>query len=339
MTDEFSKTFVNEATAQGRIPSLHIIGDSIPIAWYRAMKAVWEEGIEVRTEYDRVNEAGDFIDPPSRDARVLIEVKDPFAQPRFPPLSFCEIGTYIAEIMGVKDHLVLPMQTLRESIGGKLSATQWPYSYHQRLFAHPDVNGDTVDQIALAVQRVAKTPFTRRAMVTTSVPNIDPFLEEDVPCLREAQFRCPEDAIGDLILNVTATWRSRDLYKAWPDNVIGLTFLYQVIAKMIENLTDRIVEVGSYADFSMSLHIYGQDHGAVGGNADRGLASFFDTFGTEEYFVARCLTSEQAAVMLVIPQLTDLLSDKGQEQWHFPPESMALLHQLISQIESGEFTV
>jgi len=123
MTDEFSKTFVNEATAQGRIPSLHIIGDSIPIAWYRAMKAVWEEGIEVRTEYDRVNEAGDFIDPSSRDARVLIEVKDPFAQPRFPPLSFCEIGTYIAEIMGVKDHLVLPMQTLRESIGGKLSAT------------------------------------------------------------------------------------------------------------------------------------------------------------------------------------------------------------------------
>ena len=68
----------DEAIREGRIPTLHVVADSIPQAYYRAMKAVWENGFPIRTEYDRKDAAGDYIDPPSRDARVLIEVKDPF---------------------------------------------------------------------------------------------------------------------------------------------------------------------------------------------------------------------------------------------------------------------
>lgn len=64
----------------GRIPTLHVQADSIPQAHYRAMKAVWEHGLAMRTEYDR-KENGEYIDPPSRDARVLIEITDPFAEP------------------------------------------------------------------------------------------------------------------------------------------------------------------------------------------------------------------------------------------------------------------
>ena len=186
----------------GRIPTLHIVADSIPQAYFRAMKAVWENGLAIRTEYDRKNAAGEYIDPPSRDARVLIEVKDPFTQPRFPPLSFCELGAYIAEIMGIKDHLVVPMEKLKEALDGDLSATEWPYTYHQRLFDHPAVDGSTVNQMAIAIDRVAKTPYTRRAVATTSVPNVDPYLKEDVPCLREVQLRCPEDEDGNLVLNM-----------------------------------------------------------------------------------------------------------------------------------------
>ena len=324
----------NEATREARIPTLHIVADSIPQAYFRAMKAVWENGLEIRTEYDRKNDSGAFIDPPSRDARMLIEVRDPFAQPRFPPLSFCEIGTYIAEIMGIKDHLVLPMARLKEAIDGELTGTQWPYTYHQRLFAHPDVDGGTVDQIALAVERIANTPHSRRAIATTSVPNVDPFLKEDIPCLREVQLRCPEDESGQMTLNMNTMWRSRDLYKAWPDNVIGLTFLQRQIARMIEARAGRPVRVGSYADYAASIHIYGQDFGAVGGDEDRGLKSFFDTFD-EETFLARSLTSEMAADMLVLPQLHQLLSDTGIEQWGFPPEAVELGRALIRDIESG----
>ena len=320
--------------ATGRLPTLHVVADSIPQAHFRAMKAVWDHGLAMRTEYDRKDDTGEYIDPPSRDARVLIEIKDPFKQPRYPPVSFCEIGAYIAEILGVKDHLVLPMETLKSSIGGELSAHQWPYTYHQRLVAHPDVTGKIVDQIALAVERVAKTPYTRRAVATTSVPNIDPFLKEDVPCLREIQLRCPEDEDGNLVLNVSSAWRSRDLFKAWPDNVLGLTFFFQMLAKEIEKKAGRPVRLGSYADYSFSLHIYGQDFRQVGGDKEKGLRSFFDNFD-EEAYIERSMESEDAMEMLVLPQLRELLTPDRKEQWKFPADSIGLLEQLIADIESG----
>jgi len=320
----------------GRIPTLHVVGENIPQAHFRAMKAVWEHGLAIRTEYDRKSSAGEYIDPPSRDARVLVEVIDPFSEPRYPPVSFCEIGTYIAEIMGVKDHFVLPIDTLKQSMHGELAAHQWPYTYHQRLFAHPDLDGSIVDQVAMAVDRVAKTPHTRRAVATTSVPNLDAYLKEDVPCLREVQWRCPADEQGNLVLNMSTSWRSRDLFKAWPDNVVGLTFMQQVLVERIAAKAGKPVKVGSYADYAMSLHIYGQDFKQVGGDAERGLASFFDTFNEQSY-MERALSSEDAKEMLVIPQMRELLTPRMIEQWKFPQASIDLLEELIKGIESGRW--
>jgi hypothetical protein len=312
-----------------------VVADSIPQAHYRAMKAVWEQGLAIRTEYDRKDSRGQFIDPPSRDARVLVEITDPFSEPRYPPVSFCEIGTYIAEIMGAKDHLVLPIATLKEAVHGELSAHQWPYTYHQRLFAHPDLDGSIVDQMELALDRVARTPHTRRAVATTSVPNLDPFLKEDVPCLREVQLRCPEAADGQLRLNMTTAWRSRDLFKAWPDNIVGLTFMQQVLAQEVARRSGRPTQPGSYADFSMSLHIYGQDFKQVGGDEQRGLKSFFDTFD-EKTYLHRSLSGEDAKELLVLPQLRELLTPALMDQWKFPSQSVQLIQRLIDDLESGK---
>ena len=328
----------DSVTPAGRIPTLHVVADSIPQAHYRAMKAVWEQGLAIRTEYDRKDASGAYIDPPSRDARVLVEIKNPFHEPRYPPVSFCEIGAYIAEIMGVKDHLVLPINTLKTAMKGTLEAHQWPYTYHQRLVAHPDLDGSVVDQIEMAVDRVAKTPYTRRAVATTSVPNLDPYLHEDVPCLREVQFRCPQDEQGRLVLNVSTAWRSRDLFKAWPDNVVGLTFFFRLLAQEIAAKAGKPVVMGSYADYAMSLHIYGQDFKQVGGDAGKGLASFFETFDEKSY-LARSMSSDDAKDLLVLPQLKELLAPSSIEQWHFPPESVRLLEDLIAGIESGKYQV
>jgi len=150
--------------------------------------------------------------------------------------------------------------------------------------------------------------------------------------------RCPEDADGNLVLNMNTMWRSRDLYKAWGDNLIAITFLQQTIAKQIEKRVGRKVRVGSYADYSCSLHIYGQDFGAVGGDAERGLQSFFDTFD-EDGFIARSLPSDIAKDMLVLPQLQNLLSSREIEQWHFPQSSIDLINNLINDIDSGELSV
>lgn len=321
-------------------PTLHVIGDNIPQAWYRAIKAIWENGLPVRTQYDRKNAAGDFIDPPSRDARVLIEVRDPFADPRYPPISHCERGTYLAEISGAKDHRVVPMKDLRRVIGGeKLDTTLWPYTYHQRLVDHPETQGDAViNQLALAIRAVAKTPFTRRAMCTTAVPNLDPFLTEDIPCLREMQLRCTEDEEG-LVFCPTTTWRSRDLFKAWGDNVIAVTFLLQLIALEIGEKAEKPIRWGSYADFSCSLHIYGQDFGHVGGDEEKGLKGFFEIFPTEEDFIARSMPGKISQESEVLPQLKKLLSKEKIADWNFGTREQALIRSLIEQIESGELKV
>jgi Thymidylate synthase len=325
----------NEATRLGRIPTHHVVADSIPLAYFRAMKAVWEEGLAIRTEYDRKDRDGNYIDPPSREARVLIEVTDPYKQPRFPPVSFCEIGAYIAEIMGLKDHYVIPMEELIKGKDGELSAHEWPYTYHQRLFDHPAVDGSTVNQMQLAVDRMAKTPHSRRAMATTSVPNVDPFLKEDIPCLRELQLRCPRDEQGKQALNMNTMWRSRDLYKAWSDNVIGLTFLQSVLADEIEEKSGVATHVGSYADYSFSLHIYGQDFAAVGGDEEQGLCSFFNNF-SEESVIERSMTSEDARDMLIIPQLEELLTESKIKEWRFGAESIALLEGLVDDFKTGK---
>ncbi len=101
----------------GKIPTFHIVAYNIPQAHYEATKIVYENGKQIRTQYDRKDSGtGNFIDPPSRDAKVLIEVTNPFNEPRFPIQSYMEIGTYYAEILGAKDHLVPSFNELVEGL-------------------------------------------------------------------------------------------------------------------------------------------------------------------------------------------------------------------------------
>lgn len=317
----------------GRIPTFHVVADSIPRAFFKAMEKVWHGGMSIRTQYDR-EEKGEFIDPPSRDARVLIEIKNPFAQPRYPRISFCEIGKYIAEVMGCKDHLVVGFPELKDGIEKGKVDTHWPYTYHQRLFSYPLANGKALDQIEMAVDRLVKDPISRRAVATTRLPEIDAFLPEDLPCLGEVQLRIPKNASGDYILNMDTRWRSRDLYKAWCDNVIALTFLQQVIAKEIERKTGIRTRVGSYAEYSTSLHIYGQDFTQIRWDEKKGIRNFFEKFD-EDSFSAGSLSSERARDCLVIPHLEELLEEK--EQWKFNDKSKEIINNLVNGLRNGTY--
>ncbi len=317
----------------GRIPSFHVVADSIPEAFFKAMDVVWHHGMTIRTEYDRKDLEGGFIDPPSRDARVLIEVKNPFAQPRYPRISFCEIGKYIAEILGVKDHLVVPFQILRDGLRRGEIPNEWPYSYHQRLFSYPLADGSVVNQIESLVERIAERPITRRAVATTRVPELDTYLMEDLPCLGEVQLRCPMDEHGNLVLNMDTRWRSRDLYKAWCDNVLALTFLQQILAQQIERKTGIPTRVGSYADYSTSLHIYGMDFDKIRGSEAKGVRDFFEKF-TAESFASGSLASDRVKEFLILPQLEELSLE---EQWRFTPASRGVLEDLIEGLTSGRY--
>jgi hypothetical protein len=314
----------------GRLPFYHVEANSIPEAYYEALKVVHFQGHTMRTQYDRRDSAGAYIDPPGRDARVSIRIRDPFAQPRFPALSYCERGKYIAEFLGAKDHLVVPYQDLLKAVreGKEFEATEWPYCYHQRLTAYPRSDGTTIDQLELILDKLAKDNITRRAIATTRVPEIDLFMAADMPCLGEVQLRAIEDAGGKLVLNMHTNWRSRDLYKAWGDNLIGITNLQARLAARLAEKTGREVLVGPYSEAIGSLHIYGQDY------ASKGMDKFFTRFPDCESFVKRARTSEALCDAEIIPQLEDLIKEPT---WRFPPEALDLIRGLIEDYRSGRF--
>jgi hypothetical protein len=58
------------------IPVISITARCLPEAWEKAVLAVWDNGLEIRTQYDKP------ADKPSRDATVVITVTEPFAEPR-----------------------------------------------------------------------------------------------------------------------------------------------------------------------------------------------------------------------------------------------------------------
>ena len=316
--------------AAGEIPLFQIEARSIPEAYYEALRAVHFGGHTLRTQYDRRDPDGTYIDPPGKDAKVAIRIREPFAQPRFPALSYCERGKYIAEFLGAKDHLVVPYRELVEKVraGEEFEATQWPYCYHQRLTAYPRADGTVIDQLDLILDKLAKDPITRRGIATTRVPEIDLFMAADMPCLGEVQLRAIEDNKGRLLLNLHAVWRSRDLYKAWGDNLIGITNLQARLAARLAAKMGREVLVGPYSEANGSLHIYGQDY------KSKGMDRFFSRFPTRESFLQRARASEQVCDTEIIPQLEDLL---GEPTWKFPAAALEHIRGLIEDYRSGRF--
>jgi thymidylate synthase len=236
----------------GTIPVLAITADCLPEAWEKAVLAVWEQGFDVKTQYDKPE------DPASKDATVMITVTNPFAEPRIHknfPGGPEELEAYRQEVVGgIHDHWVDP------------AAGKWTYTYHERLFSYCPVedlrNAETpkpfgdVNQIQYVIDCLAQAGHSRRAQAITWMPTADP-QTDDPPCLQRIWCRLVADEAGQLTLNMNTHWRSRDLYKAWFMNVYALTDLQRLMADEIAKKRGVPVRVGRYVDISDSLHIYG----------------------------------------------------------------------------------
>jgi thymidylate synthase len=234
------------------IPSIAITADCLPQAWEKAVIAVCDNGIEIKTQYDKSG------DPPSKDATVMVTVTDPFAEPRIHknfPGGPEELESYRQEVVGgIHDHWIDPV------------AGKWTYTYHERLFAYCPVeelrNPDSarplaiVNQIQYIIDALAETSHTRRAQAITWMPTADP-QTDDPPCLQRIWCRLIAGDQDDFILNMNTHWRSRDLYRAWYMNVYALTDLQRIIAEEIATKIGKPVKVGRYVDVTDSLHIYG----------------------------------------------------------------------------------
>lgn len=238
----------------GNIPVKYISARTIPEAFEKAMHIIWNEGTEIKTEYD-IEEKEGRKDPPSKDATAIIEILEPFAEPRLHRAfhdSLENLGKYIHEVVnGVRDYRIKPKEEIKE----ESHDTRWTYTYHKRLFDY-EMEDEKVNQIDYIIKRLSEKEYTRRAQAITWNVKLDP-ATSDPPCLQRILCRILRNGENQPVLNMNTHWRSRDLFKAWFENVIAMTELQKRIAEKISNQIQEKVLVGRYVDITDSLHIYG----------------------------------------------------------------------------------
>lgn len=228
------------------IPSVMVVGETLPEVWENAVLSVMEFGCQMPTQYDQ-----DF-DPQGKVATMMMVVVDPFAEPR--------IHKCIPDSLeGLRDYTAEVVEGLHsERVEG------WSYSYHDRLTNWPgkvsktplgEIDIPHIDQIEKLIDNLAKTPFTRRAQAITWYPLLDAEHHEP-PCLQ--RIWCQIVNSNDrLLLEMNTHWRSRDAFKASFMNMFALTELQKQIADEISERIRKPVEVGRYCDVSDNFHIYG----------------------------------------------------------------------------------
>ena len=225
--------------SSGDIPVLKVEGNSLPEVWEKSLIEVWNNGIAIKTQYDKPK------DPPSRDATMVMVINEPFAEPRIHralPTGLDELEIYRQEVvLGIHDHW----------IGGH----GWSYSYHDRLFNYKTGNSH-LNQISNVIDSLADCYYTRRAQAITWDPELDA-RDHEPPCLQRLWFRILEDPQKGLVLNMNTHWRSRDAYKAAFMNIFALTDLQRAIAEEVSEKINIPVKVGRYVDMADSYHIYG----------------------------------------------------------------------------------
>lgn len=211
--------------------SIHIVEETLPLGWEKAVVACWEQGETFPTEYDKPG------DPNSRDVALLLHVTRPFSEPRIHrafPGGLEDLEKYRAEVLyGVHNHWIDP------KVG------KWEYTYHERLFEYRLPDGQTFDQIAGAMKKLKEVPYTRRAQAVTWQVWNDMNIG-DPACLQRMWFRISG---GKLHMNVHM--RSNDAFKAAFMNMYAFTELQGIMA------TEIGVQPGEYMHIIDSFHIYG----------------------------------------------------------------------------------
>jgi len=257
---ENAETQKGAQMADGSIPVVMVRGKSLAETWEKSLVELWNNGARVRTQYDRRDAAGEYIDPASVDCTMVMVCEEPMSDPmihRAFPGGLEDLEEYRLEVVeGIKNHWIRDPENPEDQ--------RWEYTYNGRLTAYPvkkrGKNGgmmvEAFNQLDYIVEKLAQNPFTRRAIAHTWVVGEDNGYESP-PCLQGVWVRALE--VSDaLALNMDVRFRSRDAYDAAFMNCFALMHLQAELGRRLSEKTGRAVRLGRYVDFADSYHIYGR---------------------------------------------------------------------------------
>jgi thymidylate synthase len=227
--------------------AIFITGKSIPQVWEKSIVEIWNNGCEVKTQYDKENV--DF----SKDATMMMEITEPMSEPRIHrafPGGIVELEVYRQEVVeGLHNNWVNPHNKENEG---------WRYGYYERLANYsaivhePHAEGTewveytekSINQIQYIIDTLKACPHSRRAQAVIWKPWFDTQIG-DCPCLQHVQCR-----IIDGKLNMNVMMRSNDAFRAAFMNIFAFTDLQRYITEALN------VEIGTYTHVANSYHIY-----------------------------------------------------------------------------------
>ena len=264
MKDEKLQAYIDELTQRGKIkvitpaskgniPVLAASGLSLAEAWENSLLALYANGGSIRTQYDKKDSKGEFIDPPSLDCSMTMVIEAPLSEPmihRCFPGGLDALEEYRQEICdGIKDHWIRDKNNPDDK--------RWEYTYHERLFAYkvPGVK-EPINQIEKLIVMLTTYPETRRAQAITWQPWEDLGIG-DPACLQSLWFRMQRDEMQVMRLNTNMRFRSRDSYDAAFMNTFAFIQLIDRIRSKVESRINETVLLGRFVDESDSYHIYG----------------------------------------------------------------------------------
>ncbi|MBD2385822.1 thymidylate synthase [Cylindrospermum sp. FACHB-282] len=222
-SQEFPMSSVEPTVLPGPRYGHRIEGKTIAETWVKIIHRIKTTGTIRPTGYDgQWQELIDLI------AVVTDEPADfYFPEPNYLPIDRSFIQEYISQILDDA-----PQQE-----GVK-------YTYGQRLrswFGR--------DQIQEVINKLVADIDSARAVMSLWDASHD--ANDSPPCLNHIWVR-----IVDHQLSLTATFRSNDMFSAWPANAMGLRELQKYICDAITQKSNHILKMGPLITISQSAHIY-----------------------------------------------------------------------------------
>lgn len=226
-----------------RFKMVLILAKSTEEAWKRAVAAIWKQGFTLKTE----------------DMGLTKEIVGLHVKIQNPTLTIDKVpAEYPFHGHSLQDYVDQLMT----------SENRWAfeYTYGERLWSWVSETGQKINQIQAAIDRLAKSPQTRRAICDLAMPFKDPFPEKikDPPCLRLVGFLLREQKpLPNLPpvkrLYTTVLFRSHDIFGAAYANWIALANLMKYVAEEISKKRGENILIGELHNYSISGHVYEGD--------------------------------------------------------------------------------